>query len=671
MNNSRAYDEMSREELIALIEQPEQGVRIIFSGKATARAIARSVRPRVMKRLNEYSVGLPEEQADNLLIEGENLQGMVSLYRYRGQVDLILTDPPYNTGNDFRYNDRWDEDPNDPDLGELVSADDGARQTKWMRFMWPRLQFMKSMLKPGGVLAICIDHRELFRLGNMLDEIFLERNRLAIINWQKSYAPRNDNTHVSTSTEYVLVYANDTDLAKTRLIPRTNDMNARYRNPDNDPQEDWASGDASATGFDTHRKMVYKIQHPFTGELLWPSDGCHWRSEKQQMKEWLEGWGSVYEERWIDDGNEYLDKNTGKVTRIAALVLKGARFDKGVPKGPARTLQVARQKARAIYERGNWPKLYFTDSGKGGPRLKRYLKDVKAGKVPLTYWADDDYDSPLNLGSQSWAHEQSGHTQTGLKELNAIVGRGHNFETVKPLKLFTKIVQIWCPPRGLILDPFAGSGTTGHAALWLNKNANSSRRFILIEQGRPERGDSYARSLTANRLRRVITGRWTAGRTEPLGGGFDFITLRARVDAKAVLAMERELMADTVIASYYDAQRRGGPLLVRVSDERCRYLVARNGENEGFFLIWDGPGKSPVLDASRYEAIVVEAKTMHLAPTYHVYARFNLYQSDDVRFYQIPNRILLDFGLSEASDVFNNQITEDPESKEIAASAAV
>jgi adenine-specific DNA-methyltransferase len=140
-------------------------------------------------------------------------------------------EPPYNTGGDFRYNDKWDKDPNDPDLGEFVGSDDPARHTKWMKFMYPRLQMMKAMLKPGGVLAICIDNRELFHLGQMLDEIFFEENRLAIINWEKSYAPRSDNRHVSTATEYVLVYAKNEKLAKTGLEPRTDSMDAKWLFP--------------------------------------------------------------------------------------------------------------------------------------------------------------------------------------------------------------------------------------------------------------------------------------------------------------------------------------------------------------------------------------------------------------------------------------------------------
>ncbi len=122
---------------------------------------------------------------------------------------MILTDPPYNTGEDFRYNDRWDNDPNDPELGLLVAKEDGSRHTKWMKAMLPRLKMMKSMLKPSGVIAVCIDHRELFHLGLLMNEIFGEENRLGIINWQKSYSPKNQDNHVSSGTEYVLVHAKE------------------------------------------------------------------------------------------------------------------------------------------------------------------------------------------------------------------------------------------------------------------------------------------------------------------------------------------------------------------------------------------------------------------------------------------------------------------------------
>jgi adenine-specific DNA-methyltransferase len=641
---------LTKEELLELIRrQYEAGVRIGFPGKNNARQIARRVQPRVVRRLAKYSVGPEEEQARNLIVEGENLQALTTLYRERGQVDLILTDPPYNTGKDFRYNDRWDDDPNDPSLGELVSEDDGARHTKWMKFMWPRLQMLKDMLKPTGVLAICIDYRELFRLGQMLDELFGQSNRLAIINWEKSYSPRGDQTHVSTTTEYVLVYAKDERRAQTQLLPRTEEMDERYGSPDGDARL-WASDNPTGPGAATHPGMTYGIQSPFTGALHYPAgEGC-WRAERRNMKAWLEQWGSEYESRELRDGRP-----------SKPLVLKGARIqlperegDSPVPEPGDPVVKTARARARKVLENGVWPSLFFLKRGEGKPRIKRYLEHVKKGIVPTTYWADEDYFSPLVLGSVSWEHEQSGHHQSGINELDAIVGKGHGFQTVKPLKLFSKIIQIWCPPTGLVLDAFAGSGTSGHATLMLNRQSGASRRFILIEQGRPERGDPYARSLTADRMKRVITGEWASGPRDPFGSGFRFVALQKKVDAKAVLDMERDEMADAVIASHFDDSRRG-PGLVNMVLEGYQYLVARNADDEGFFLVWDGSKKAPVFDESVYDSIVEEAEKVGLKPMYHVYARFNLFQSDDAKFYQIPNRILMDFGVSTINDAYHNE----------------
>jgi len=637
-------EDMTREELIQLIHaQHEEGIRITFAGKDAAKRIARKVRPRTVRRLAKYSVGSEEEQACNLVIEGENLQSMVTLYRERGQVDLILTDPPYNTGRDFRYNDRWDEDPNDPDLGELVGEDDGARHTKWMKLMWPRLKVMREMLKPSGVLAICIDHRELFRLGAMLDELFGEANRLAIINWQKSYSPKSDKTHVSTATEYVLVYAKNEERTTTEALPRTAVANARYKNPDGDLRL-WKAGDASAPDAKKHQGMVFGIQSPLTGDVFYPQHGTHWRADKKDVKKWLEGWGTKYVERDIGDDEhraELMGLPVAEIKNSKALMIHGP-------------LAEAKKAAEAVLRVGPWPPIFFGVKGKGRPQLKNYLEDVKQGFVPMTYWANEDYDEPVELESVSWAHQQSGHSQTGIDELTAIMGKGHGFETVKPLKLFSKIIQLWCPPSGLVLDPFAGSGTTAHAVLQLNQETGAERRFILVEQGRPEKGDAYARSLLAERLRRVVMGEWANKKGASLGGGFRFCQLQKRVDARALLEMERDEMTDVVIASHFDANRRGDQRLIIMTGEGYAYLVARDSSDEGFYLVWDGSSEPPVFDEATYDAVVSEAVKAGLKPTYHVYARFNFFQSDDVRFYQIPDQILVDFGLS-ANDPFNNE----------------
>lgn len=217
------YSKLSRDDLIRLFHERDGadagGIRLTYPGQTPPWQIVRQLKPRSQRIERKLSVGGEDSQSENALIEGENLQALVSLYKYRAQVDLVLTDPPYNTGLDFRYNDRWDEDPNDPNLGTLVPADDGSRHSKWLRFMTPRMWMMKEMLKPGGILAICIDHRELFRLGMMLDEMFGENNRIGIINWQKSYAPRNDQRHISTAQNMFLFMQRTPSVRKQACSP--------------------------------------------------------------------------------------------------------------------------------------------------------------------------------------------------------------------------------------------------------------------------------------------------------------------------------------------------------------------------------------------------------------------------------------------------------------------
>lgn len=655
-------DLLDREDLIAMVKRMVNGgVSLSFHGKRTAMEIARRVRPRVTRRIKDLHVGTPEEQSKNLLVEGENLQAMVTLYKYRGQIDLIVADPPYNTGQYFRYNDRWDEDPNDPDLGTLVTLEDGSRHTKWMKAMLPRLQMMKAMLKPQGVVAVCIDDNELFDLGLMMDEVFGEDNRIAIINWQKAYAPKNDSRHVSTATEYVLVYAKDKPLAKTGLTPRTDQMNARYTNPDNDPDGLWRYDNPTSRDRRDHDR--YGIQSPFTGAMHYPGTPS-WRLPKSRMKEVLEQYGSKYVEKDINDG------------RAKAWVIDGAPIPKiprnqNLDEDPVvndasisdNTIIVrARKAAEKVRDTKVWPILYFGADGSGRPNFKRYLNFVKKGRVALTYWADEDYEAPLEIGAQSWDHEESGHSQTGINELNSIVGKGHGFDTVKPLKLIKKIIQLWCPAAGLVMDPYAGSGTTGHAVLDLNKETGTDRRFILIEQGRPDNGDKYARTLTWQRLKNAVTGERLDKNqklkklAEPLGGGFEFRMLTSQIDAKTVLSMKKDELVDVVITSHWETGTRNSPNLIRIEDSRFTYLVGRSQHGEGYFIIWhNGGGPVGQLDVASYNLVLQDAKKADLKPPYHVYARYEIYQSKNVRFYKIPDKILAHLGLNENSDPYNEE----------------
>ncbi len=371
------------------------------------------------------------------------------------------------------------------------------------------------MLKPGGILAICIDHRELFRLGQMLDEMFKPQNRLAVINWQKIMSPKSHDTGVSTATEYVLVYAKDEEQAKTGRLAHSEAASGSYQNRDDDPLGPWSPSDSTLMGGPTHPAQVYGIQNPFTGKIHYPQEGRCWRNERPKMKAAVEEWGVKYEDRDLDDGLH------------PALVIKGVKDPLAADaKDPA--LKSAVSKATKRRKAGNWPRYFWRDDqrrqpGHGELRYKTYFFEVQEGVVPTTFWASDDFEL-LRIDTVSWPHPVSGTTDVGVKELNAVVGRGHRFDTVKPMALFQNIITLWSPPGGLVLDPFAGSGTTGQAVLALNAATGSERRFVLVEQGRPSRGDPYASSLTANRLRRVVTGEWASGEVEPLGGGFSVVT---------------------------------------------------------------------------------------------------------------------------------------------------
>lgn len=646
-NSGQVDDELSRmdrEDLARLVRGLlSNGVALSFHGKRTVLEIVKKVRPRVMRREPKLHVGDPEAQSNNLLIEGENLQAMVTLYKYRGIVDLILTDPPYNTGQQFRYNDKWDDDPNDPDLGTLVSLEDGSRHTKWIKAMMPRLQMMKAMLKPTGVIAICIDDNELFHLGMMMDEVFGENNRIAIINWQKT-TPKNSR-HVSSTTDYVLVYAKDKAQSTTRLLPRSAKADARFGNRDGDRIGDWKQGDVTGKRSPTsHKTMTYAIQSPFTGELHYPLETRHWAFEKATMKKWLTQWGSTYEERDLKDG-----KPKAIVLRGAPVPING-KVDSDHPK-----LLEARTKALARLADGDWPKLYFGVNGDAQPMLKVHASHVKTGSVPTTFWMEeDDPDRLTSIGPVSWEAAASGRTREAIEELDSIVGKGHGFETIKPLSLVKKIIQIWCPPSGLVLDAYAGSGTVGHAVLELNHHTDADRRFILIEQGSPDQGDKYARTLTWQRLRNAVTGARPGGKTaEPLGGGFEYRLLTKAIDAKTVLAMQRNELIDVVLTSHWEVHNRAAPNLTRFEDDSYQYLVGTDSSGEGYFLIWDNGGPVGSLTLDSYRTLVAEAKRANIPTPYQVYARYEMFQSPNVRFWKIPDKILAHLGLEE-NDEYNN-----------------
>ena len=240
---------------------------------------------------------------ENMIIHGDNLAALKSLLpRYEGRVKCIYIDPPYNTGNEgWVYNDNV----NDPQikkwLGEVVGkeGEDFSRHDKWLCMMYPRLRLLQKLLSNDGAIFISIDDNELYNLKLVCDEIFGSNCFIANISWQRTYSTRNDSKGIVSEVEHILAYSKLPGWQPNKL-PRTAEMDKKYKNPDNDPKGVWRSDNAYAPNAATHQGMVYAIQHPFTGELLYPTVSSCWRYEQAEMLSIMNGW-CPYELRDIGD----------------------------------------------------------------------------------------------------------------------------------------------------------------------------------------------------------------------------------------------------------------------------------------------------------------------------------------------------------------------------------
>ena len=433
--------------------------------------------------------------SENMIIHGDNLEALKALLpEYEGKVKCIYIDPPYNTGNEgWCYNDNVSDPHIQKWLGEVVGkeGEDLTRHDKWLCMMYPRLMLLQKLLADDGVIFISIDGNELYNLKSICDEIFGASCYVSDIAWQRTYSTRNDSKGIVNEVEHILVYSKVPEWNPNKL-PRTEEMNARYSNPDNDVCA-WKSTDAFAPGASTHQGMVYAIQNPFTGALLYPSNGRHWSLGQDQMFEIMSQWGE-YELREIDDV-----KKRASICGVSEEQVKSSI--KAIMLSD--NLENAAQKASAIYNRGQWPLFYFGQDGKGGIRRKTYLNNV-GGRIPTNFW-------PFS---------ETGHTDEAKKEMLAIFDGKATFDTPKPHRLIEFVLKVAGTQDALILDSFAGSGTTAHAVLNMNKADGGHRKFILVEMG------DYADTITAERVKRVIKG-YGEGKNavEGTGGSFSYYEL--------------------------------------------------------------------------------------------------------------------------------------------------
>ena len=293
------FDKLRVELSKGIVEGTQERYQFTWPGKREAMRIANTPSNMTLRPDRESSVDF--DNTGNLYIEGDNLEVLKLLREdYLGKVKMIYIDPPYNTGNDFVYEDdfsqtagefrdksgMFDEDGNMILQNyEVNSESNGRFHTDWLNMIYPRLKVARDLLTEDGVIFISIDDNEVENLRKVCDEVFGERNFIAQLIWERAYSPKNDARFISNSHDYVIMFAKNIDNYVIGRLDRTDEANARYQNPDNDPRGVWKPSDLSVKTYNA--ECDYPITTP-TGRIIEPPAGRCWRLPKKAYFERLQ-----------------------------------------------------------------------------------------------------------------------------------------------------------------------------------------------------------------------------------------------------------------------------------------------------------------------------------------------------------------------------------------------
>ena len=326
------FDMLKQELSTSIVEGREERYQFTWPDKKQAILTANAPINKTLRPCREESVNF--DNTENLYIEGDNLEVLKLLQEtYLGKIKMIYIDPPYNTGNDFVYEDDFAQNADDYIANSGQTDEEGNRlvantesngrfHTDWLNMMYPRLKLARDLLTDDGVIFISIDDNEVENLKKICDEVFGPSNYMACVSWHRNYASANDAKTFSNVIDFVLVYAKGPNY-KRNLLPRTEKQNALYKYDSNDGKGRWRSDNLSVRTYSAN--YDYPIINPNTGVSYNPPSGRCWITNKEKMQTWI-----------------------------------------------------------------NENRVFFGQDGKGAPQLKRYLSEVQDGVVPTTYWSYED-----------------------------------------------------------------------------------------------------------------------------------------------------------------------------------------------------------------------------------------------------------------------------------------
>ena len=564
-----------------------RGLYLQWEGKKLYRQ--RIPTPRILEADAELSMG---SGSQNMIIEGDNLQVLASLRnQYAGQVDVIYTDPPYNTGkSDFLYSDKRFYDP-DADDGEpvYISDKDGGRHTKWLNFMAPRLYMLREMLNSQrGVIFVSINDVELYRLGMIMNEVFGEENHVGTLIWNA--ATDNNPTRIAIEHEYVLCYAKSKE-----------NLSSPWRSHTHEAKE------LLLTAFEAFKKestSVTEIQKQMNAYA-------------KEHKDFL---GDIYRYRKLDGHGPYAARrnldNPGKpgydydvMNPLTGKVCARPRWGWRYPESRMAELIAA-------------DRIIFSRSETKLPELKVYLEDVQFPLRSVIEGID---------------------SRAGSNDLERLFGSRDRFKNPKPVALIQLLLDYTTRPNSLVLDAFAGSGTTGEAVMALNRQDGGRRRFIMIEEGRSS--DRFCRTLTAERIKRAIALDYPEE-------GFAFYKTGRKIDRQAIVGLERDALASLICQADETGKGLG---ITRLHG--YEYVIGKNHRGHALCLVWNGEIDSEVTK-ERLRAAAVEVSGAGLKRPFRIYGTHTLVgDTPSWKFCQIPDEILAQMHIQDDLDEVGEEVS--------------